>query len=305
MTGPAAHGTSVYSSAVSFNQGQTNFSDNSDVGYTGPQISVDGRTMTLMDDLPRRARQLVQQQYAHDYRLYRVLRLSGRRGGDGLAFILQNDPRGAGALGTDLHNGGSGLGYTGISPSAAVEFNFYSGHVQGTNFETNGTTQIYNPTGDVTLGNGDDIQVVLSYDGSVLTETLTDLTHGATYSTSYTGIDLSQIVGSDSAYIGFSAATGAATSTQSVSNFEFESGQAVHWVGADGADWTAADAWNDGNGNSVATPNVADNVFVDKQGAYTLTITTADTANLLTITAAGAGADIQDETGGSLRSTAR
>jgi Legume lectin domain len=185
-----------------------------------------------------------------------------------------------------------------------VELNIYSAeppHIPGTNFATDGSVGSYNPTGDVTLGDGDNIQVVLSYDGSVLTETLTDLTDGATYSASYTGIDLSEIVGANCAYIGFSAATGAGTSTQTVTDFNFESGQAVHWVGESGQDWTAADVWTDGNDNTVPTPNVASNVFVDEGGpGYTLTITSADTANLLTITSEGAGADIQDETGGSL-----
>jgi hypothetical protein len=150
----------------------------------------------------------------------------------------------------------------------------------------------------VTLGNGDNIQVVLSYDGSVLTETLTDLTNGATYSTSYTAVDLSQL-GPD-AYVGFSAATGTFASTQTVSNFNFESGNAVHWVGESGDNWTTANDWTDDNENTVATPNAASNVFIDKEGPYTLTIDSADAANLLTITPAGNGADIRDTTGGSL-----
>ena len=299
--GTAAHGTSVNFNFISFFNGQTNFSDNASFGYTGPQISPDGSAVTLTNDLPG--------EYGSwfDHNTHSITAFTASfdyqatGAADGMAFILQNDPRGAGALGTDFaDNGGSGLGYTGISPSAAVEFNFFNGHVQGTNFETNGTTGIYNPTGDVPLiGNGDNIQVVLSYDGSVLTETLTDLTDGATYSTSYTGIDLSQIVGSDSAYIGFSAATGGFSSTQIVSDFNFASGQAVHWAGESGQNWTDADVWTDGNENTVPTPNAASNVFIDEGGpGYTLEINSADTANLLAITAAAA--DVQDETGGSL-----
>src|SRR5262249_28891843 len=49
--GTAAHGTSVNFNFISFFDGQTNFSDNSSVGYTGPQISPDGSAMTLTNDL--------------------------------------------------------------------------------------------------------------------------------------------------------------------------------------------------------------------------------------------------------------
>src|SRR6202034_2052160 len=50
----------------------------------------------------------------------------------------------------------------------------------------------------------------------------------------------------------------------------------------------------------IATPNYNNDVVIDESGAYTLTITSADTAKSLTITPAGAGADVQDETGGAL-----
>jgi hypothetical protein len=154
-------------------------------------------------------------------------------GADGLAFILQDSSAGVFALG----GAGGSLGYgsvdagggggTAISPSAAIEFNLYSDHTQGTNFETDGTTGSfpstghYNSTGNVAFWNGDEIQVVLTYNGSVLTETLTDLANQATYSASYT-VNLAQILGSDSAYVGFSAATGGVSSTQTISNFTFE-----------------------------------------------------------------------------------
>jgi hypothetical protein len=301
--GTAAHGTSVDFHYLSFFSGQTNFSDNDHVGYMGPQISTDGSAITLTNDLQgeygswfgSNTHSITAFTASFDYQA------SGDA--DGMAFILQNDPRGAGALGTDFaQNGGTGLGYEGISPSAAVEFNFYGNdppHVPGTNFATDGSVGSYNPTGDVTLGNGDNIQVVLSYDGNILTETLTDLTNGATYSTSYTGIDLSDIVGSNSAYVGFSAGTGLDSSTQTVSNFNFESGDAVYWDG-ECNNWTAADVWTDGNDNTVSMPNAASNVFIDEEGSYRITINSADVANFLTITCDGAGADIQDKTGGSL-----
>lgn len=51
------------------------------------------------------------------------LNLSGGTGGDGVAFIIHNDRRGAAALGT----GGGGMGYYGIERSVGVEFDTYVG----------------------------------------------------------------------------------------------------------------------------------------------------------------------------------
>jgi hypothetical protein len=181
---------------------------------------------------------------------------------DGFAFILQNSSAGPNALGGN----GSSLGYgpdpddsggTVISPSAAVELNVYAGHTQGTNFEIDGVTGNYNPTGSVDFWDtGDAIQVVVSYDGNTLTETLTDLVNGNTYSTSYGGVDLAKILGSDSAYVGFSAATGGSVSTQTVSNFTFTaetptgSGPSVDtW-----SDNDDNDSWSDGHNWSGGTP---------------------------------------------------
>ena len=152
-----------------------------------------------------------------------------------MAFILQDDPRGSSALGTNFAgNGGSGLGYDGISPSAAVEFNIWHGHVQGTNFATDGSTGNYNSTGSVAFWNGDEIHVLLTYNGSVLTETLTDLVNGATYSASYT-VNLAQVLGSDIAYVGFSGGTGVYASTQTISNFTFEPGTVSSPAGVAGS----------------------------------------------------------------------
>ena len=77
----------------------------------------------------------------------------------------------------------------------------------------------------------------------------------------------------------------------------------AHWIVNSGDDWTTANDWSDGNGHVIATPNYNNDAIIDESGAYTLTITSAATANTLTITPAGAGADVQDETGGSLTLT--
>ena len=169
---------------------------------------------------------------------------------DGTAFILQDDPRGSQALGA----AGSSLGYGGddahsaISPSAAVELNVYGGHTQGTNFATDGSFGTYNSTSPVDFWDtGNKIQVVLTYNGSVLTETLTDLANNATYTANYAA-DLTQLLGADTAYVGFSAATGGANSTQTVSDFAFGAGPIDTWIGpTSDSEWSTGGNWSAGS----------------------------------------------------------
>ena len=175
---------------------------------------------------------------------------------DGMAFILQDDSNGSHALGGTGSSLGYGLaqddtGGTAISPSAAVEFNVYVSNLPGTNFATDGGFGSYNPTGDVDFADtGDEIQIVLNYNGRVLTETLTDLVNGNTFSTTYDGVDLAQILGSDTAYVGFSAATGASESTQTLSNFTFSAGPPPVvdiWQGpTSDNEWSTGSNWSNG-----------------------------------------------------------
>jgi hypothetical protein len=145
----------------------------------------------------------------------------GDRGADGVAFVLQNDTRGVHALGD---NGGA-LGYGGggaIHPSAAIEFNIFRSSTIGTNFATNGSTGSYLGTSPVDVSSGDPILVTLTYTGTTLTETLHDQTTGATFTRTFTGVNLPGIVGGNTAYVGFTGGTGAETSTQTISGFSFQ-----------------------------------------------------------------------------------
>ena len=153
---------------------------------------------------------------------------------DGFAFVLQNDSRGTSAIG----GGGAGLGYglmnnnqppsgspvlTAITPSAAAEFFLRNGN-GASNFETGGTIDpnTGNAVGSVSLVSGDAIAVLLSYDGTTLTETLTDLSTSQTYQTSYVE-NLASALGGNTAYIGFTGGTGGGYSTQTISNFTYSS----------------------------------------------------------------------------------
>jgi Legume lectin domain/FecR protein len=217
-------GTDIISNFVSFSNGTINTN-----GTYTPQVSNAGSTIEMTNGTYVEAtswfastvHSISQFTASFDYTA-----ISGNGfldPADGMAFILQNSAAGVDALGDT----GRALGYgTGdnnvapIAPSAAIEFNLYTIYGQGTAFATDGGTGHYNSTGSVGFANGDEIQAIVSYNGSVLTETLTDLVNGATYSANYT-VDLASVLGSDTAYVGFSAATGGSVSTQTISNFTF------------------------------------------------------------------------------------
>ena len=164
--------------------------------------------------------------------IYQATDPSGACFCDGLAFILQDDPRGANAVG--FPGVGGDFGYTTITPSAAIEFGpsndpvgqFHNPGAPGTNFYTDGRTpQIGGSpllhTGAVNVGSMDPILVNVFYNG-VLTETLTDEVTHATFTIDYGKIDLPAILGGSSkAFIGFSAASGAGGAKQTISDFTF------------------------------------------------------------------------------------
>jgi hypothetical protein len=148
----------------------------------------------------------------------------GDKAADGITFAFQN--QGLQALG----NAGGSLGYAGITgPSAAYQINLYAGHVQGTNFVTNGPGEFggagsYFATSPVNVTSGNPIHVALSYDAKAgtLTETLTDQTTTATHTLTYTNRNLAALLG-PTAYIGFTGASGGATATQTIREFRFVS----------------------------------------------------------------------------------
>jgi hypothetical protein len=138
---------------------------------------------------------------------------------DSVSFVMQNDPRGTGALGA----GGGGGGYAGITNSFAIKFDLYDhgDHNPSTGLFTGGADPSGNPSLDVpltgiNLGSGDMFQVTLTYNGTTLHEVVTDLTTPGTPFTHDYALNLAQVIGGGTAYVGFTGGTGGETAIQDI-----------------------------------------------------------------------------------------
>ncbi len=140
---------------------------------------------------------------------------------DGFTFIIQNG--GAKALGGI----GGYLGYGGIPKSVAIKFDLFSNDGEGsdsTGVYVNGappTVPDLDLTGTgINLHSGDFFAAHVTYDGTSLVLALTDTVTGAVWSHSQ-AIDIPSVIGSDTALVGFTGATGGLTSTQQILNWNF------------------------------------------------------------------------------------
>jgi hypothetical protein len=135
-------------------------------------------------------------------------------GADGITFCIQNDTRGATAVG----GAGGGLGITGVTPSVELELNIYSPNTRGISFDQNGNTgNFMSLLPNVGIGdNNNPVKVNLNYDGTTLAAKFTDMVTLTTVSSNYT-VNIPSIVGASTAYVGFTGADGGVASTQLVS----------------------------------------------------------------------------------------
>ena len=147
---------------------------------------------------------------------------------DGATFCLQNTAVGPSALG----GAGGGLGYTTITPSAALELNIYVNDGGGPGFAigTNGNVpdtdaaMSFSKTTPVNVASGDPIFVQMYYSKNVAMISMVDATAGSSFTTNISLPDLPALTGADSddtAYVGFTAATGGLNSIQTISDFVF------------------------------------------------------------------------------------
>lgn len=144
---------------------------------------------------------------------------------DGFTFVIQNN--GPGSLG----RAGGGLGYAEIPRSLAIKFDLHDNAGEGPNstgLYTNGTYPStpaisLNDTG-IDLHSKDTFKAHITYDGVNLTLTLTDKVTLASWSY-FWPIDIpDDVVIGSSGYVGFTGASGALTSTQTITAWTYQAG---------------------------------------------------------------------------------
>lgn len=151
---------------------------------------------------------------------------------DGMTFVLQTE--GATALGA----GGGDLGYAGITPSVAVEFNTW----QNTPFDVNDNDVAILTNGNITgldpqtpygvtncqptgafgcMSNGDVWSAWIDYDGVSLHVAVADNSTTRPANLISHPVDIAGILGQNSAFVGFTAGTGAGWENHLVANWQF------------------------------------------------------------------------------------
>ncbi|HEX3720704.1 MAG TPA: immunoglobulin domain-containing protein [Verrucomicrobiae bacterium] len=153
---------------------------------------------------------------------YQLSSGSNSAAADGVTFCIQNDPRGAAAVGSD--GGQLAVGSpSAITPSVELEFNIYEGDTVGgvgISVETNGAIGTVHSTGSVNINSGDIIAINLAYFNAVLTINLDDTLTGSQF-TLTTNVNIPAKVGGNTAYVGFTGSDGGDKATQLISNFSF------------------------------------------------------------------------------------
>jgi hypothetical protein len=205
-------------------------SDNGFYPYSAPVVT--GNVLTLTDGAGGENRSIFSDipQYIGAFKASFVYQAGGNKAADGATFCIQNDPRGPSALG----GGGGSLGIgssTPISPSIELELNLFTGNSQKVGYllETNGLTGAnggngnYLAPGNVQINSGDPVAITLNYANPQMTLTFTDAVAQTSFTTNLVVGNLTQLLGTNAAFVGFTAADGGSTAVQTISNFSFVS----------------------------------------------------------------------------------
>jgi hypothetical protein len=149
---------------------------------------------------------------------------SGTLNGDGVTFCVQNTAAGPSAIGLGNGTGAGYLGYFGITNSAALGFNIYSGSPVGVGFSADGATFAFGGTDNINLASGDPIHVQIAYAQGNISLVLTDSVAAVSFTTNIGVGDLTADTDSSGAYIGVTGATAATgeTANQVIDNFTYQ-----------------------------------------------------------------------------------
>ncbi len=201
---------------------------------------------------------------------------------DGMTFTIQNIGQ------TALGGAYASLGYAGIGRSVAIKFDLYNNSGEGTDSTgvyTNGVAPTV-PALDMTssgvlLHSGDTMLAHVAYDGATLTMNLTDQVKSKTYTLSK-AINIPQVVGANTAYVGFTGSTGGLASTQKL----------LHWTYSTqtGSTSTAAPVFDPAGGSYTSAQSVT--LTDSTQGAviyYTTDGSTPTTSSTVYSTPIAAG----------------
>ena len=159
---------------------------------------------------------------------FRFTNTGGIAPADGITFVLAANPTGQGT-------GGGGIGYLGVANSVAIEFDtFDNGEVGGSNHVAVDTNGALNGTGvspygvsscgfSLTLGcmsNGDVWTVNIAYNGTNLTVSVQDGAN-AVQNLINASINIPSLLGTNNAFVGFTAGTGSGFENQDILNWQF------------------------------------------------------------------------------------
>ena len=237
-TPTAMLGDSTYICQVSNGSGSTNLSltltglpyltfDWVGVGWSGGEsgtyasnpVAYNNGVLTLTDGSGSITRSVFfgVPQYIGAFSASFTYQAGGNKAADGIAFVQQNDPRGATALG----GGGGSLAVSGITPSFELEMDLYNAPKGGYAVTTNGNTGVYTLPGTVNITVGDPITVTEFYAQGQLSLTFTDAVASTSFSTNLNVGSLPSRLGTNTAYVGFTGASGGSTAIQTISNFAF------------------------------------------------------------------------------------
>jgi hypothetical protein len=197
---------------------------------------------------------------------------------DGMTFTLQG--KSVNALGAD----GGGLGYQNIPSSVAIKFDLHSNAGEGsdsTGLYINGASPTIpaidmSATG-INLHSDDTMEVSLTYNGTLLSMTITDMVTGAAYSTSWT-VNIPAIVGGSNAYVGFTAGTGGSSSSQKILTWTYT-------VGSNTLPVSASPAFSPAAGTYTSAQTVAISGAASGATVYYTTNGSAPTASSTTYSA--------------------